>query len=371
MAERIDVETVVIGGGVVGASAAWALARAGREVALLEAHEPAHAAGASHASTRNFNPSYAEPAYLRLLERALPLWRELEAEAGETILEQTGIVNRGPFPGSDLLRERAAAAGFAVETIPADEAARRWPGMRFASDSLFLPAGGRLWAERAVKAFHAIAAREGGVVRHGARVERVRVLGGDAVEAVAGHLTVRARRAIVAAGAWSSQLLDGVVTLPPLRVTEENPAHFALAAGDDGSGWPSFNHRAEPSGFEWLGPIYGLVSPGEGLKVGWHAVGPEVTPATRTFEPVPHVVAALRQYVREWMPGADPDRFEPISCTYTSRRSEDFILDTAGPIVVAAGFAGHGFKFAPALGEHLAALATGTGRPDPFFALRR
>ncbi|MDI6942538.1 FAD-dependent oxidoreductase [Microbacterium barkeri] len=371
MTDRMGVETVVVGGGVVGAATAWALAREGREVVLLEAHEPAHAVGASHASTRNFNPSYAEPAYLRLLTRALPLWRELEAESGETILEQTGIVNRGPVPDAERLRENAPRAGFAVETVPAGEAAGRWPGMRFASDALFLPDGGRIWAERAVRAFHALAARFGGDIRHGVRVDGIRVLGDGTAEVRAGDLVVRARRAVVAAGAWSSELLAGVVGLPRLRVTEEHPAHFALAAGDDGAGWPSFNHFAEPSGFGWLGPIYGLVSPGEGLKVGWHGAGPEVTPATRTFAPEEHVVAALRAYVREWMPGADPDRLEPISCTYTSREGEDFILDAAGPIIVAAGFAGHGFKFAPALGEHLASLATGAGHPDPFFALRR
>ncbi|MDN3311502.1 FAD-dependent oxidoreductase [Microbacterium oryzae] len=368
MAERIDVEAVVIGGGVVGAAAAWALARDGRDVALLEAADPAHPLGASHASTRNFNPSYAEPAYLRLLTRALPLWRELEDESGETLLDQTGIVNRGPFPDRARLLDNAPAAGFDVEVVPPDEAARRWPGMRFASDSLFLPAGGRLWAERSVRAFHAVAARDGALVRHRTAVDGIRVLGDDAVEVTAGDLVVRARRAIVAAGAWSKELLAGLVDLP-LRVTEEHPAHFALAAGDDGSGWPSFNHRAEPSSFGWLGPIYGLVSPGEGLKIGWHGAGPEVTPATRTFAPEPHLVDALQAYAAEWMPGADADRFEFLSCTYTSREGEDFILDTAGPLVVAAGFAGHGFKFAPALGEHLAALATG-GAADPFFALR-
>ncbi|MBN3453346.1 FAD-dependent oxidoreductase [Mycolicibacterium sp.] len=152
--ERIDTEIAVVGGGVVGSATAWALARSGRSVVLLEAHRPAHTLGASHASTRNFNPTYAEPTYLRLLGRALRLWRELEAESGQVLLEQTGIVNRGLVPDVVQLKENAPAAGFTVETVPAAEAAHRWPGMRFATAATHLPDGGRLYAERAVLALH-------------------------------------------------------------------------------------------------------------------------------------------------------------------------------------------------------------------------
>ena len=47
----------------------------------------------------------------------------------------------------------------------------------------------------------------------------------------------------------------------------------------------------------------------------------------------------------------------PISCTYTTTPDHDFVLDRRGPLVVAAGFSGHGFKFAPAIGRVLADLA--------------
>lgn len=90
-------------------------------------------------------------------------------------------------------------------------------------------------------------------MRYGTKVDRIRVVDDEHVEIDAAGLAVTARRAVVAAGTWSSQLLAGLITLPPLRITEEHPAHFALLAGDDGSSWPSFNHFAEPSGFEWLG----------------------------------------------------------------------------------------------------------------------
>ena len=63
--------------------------------------------------------------------------------------------------------------------------------------------------------------------------------------------------------------------------------------------------------------------------------------------------------MRRWLPGLDADSSEPISCTYTSTASGEFVLDRVGPVVVAAGFSGHGFKGAPAIGRVLADLALG------------
>ncbi len=64
--------------------------------------------------------------------------------------------------------------------------------------------------------------------------------------------------------------------------------------------------------------------------------------------------------------GLDPDGFDPISCTYTTTPSEDFVLDRVGPIVVGAGFSGHGFKFTPAIGRVLADLVEGASAPQRF-----
>ncbi|MEO7146380.1 MAG: FAD-dependent oxidoreductase, partial [Terrimesophilobacter sp.] len=116
--------------------------------------------------------------------------------------------------------------------------------------------------------------------------------------------------------------------------------------------------------------IYGIFSPPEGFKVGWHGVGAVTDPDERTFEYEVTQMEDLRRYVREWVPGADPDRFDPISCTYTTTPTDDFVLDRRGPIVVGAGFSGHGFKFGPVVGRILADLVE--GRPaHSLFALNR
>ncbi|WP_318152876.1 FAD-dependent oxidoreductase [Microbacterium helvum] len=160
---------------------------------------------------------------------------------------------------------------------------------------------------------------------------------------------------VVTAGAWTAGILPRSSALPRLTVTEESPAHFAPRSPDHA--WPSFNHFVDPQRGP-IGNVYGMPTPGEGVKVGFHMVGPVVDPDERTFRPVPEQAAQLRDYVAEWFRGLDADTAAPISCAYTSTVTEDFVLDRRGRIVVGAGFSGHGFTFTPAVGSVLADLAT-------------
>ncbi len=114
-----------------------------------------------------------------------------------------------------------------------------------------------------------------------------------------------------------------------------------------------------------------MLTPGQGVKAGWHGVGPVTDPDARTFRSEPHQLELLRRYVREWLPGADPDTFTEISCTYTTPPDSDFVLDRVGPIVVGAGFSGHGFKFTPVVGRILADLALSGTPAHPTFTLAR
>jgi sarcosine oxidase len=155
----------------------------------------------------------------------------------------------------------------------------------------------------------------------------------------------------------------------PLRVTQEQPAYFAPVRAD--LDWPAFSHHLAPAELAVAGypsGVYGRATPGEGIKAGFHGVGPECDPHRRDFQPEPAQLRALRRYVHEC---ADPDVFTPISCAYSTTVTSDFVLDRTGPVVVAAGFSGHGFKFLPAIGRVLADLALTGDRPDDRFALPR
>jgi sarcosine oxidase len=372
VAER---ETVVVGGGAMGAATAWHLARRGREVTLLEQYGERHTMGASHGRTRNFNIAYDDPTYQAMVQEAAVLWRELEDESGETLLDLVGQTNHGAGVAPDADRV-LGALGVRAEMLPVEAARERWPGIRYDTRVLHLPEGGRVYAEEAVVALQRRAAAYGAEVLLDTAVDGLRSRADGRVEVVTRETTYVAATVVVTAGAWTQKLLGGHLTLPRLVVTQEQPAHFTIADHDatPETSWPSFNHLpadGDPRYGQWYSLVYGMLTPGEGVKAGWHGVGPVTDPDRRTFEPEPVQLAALQQYARDWLPGVDPDACEPISCTYTSTRDEDFVLDRAGGVVVGAGFSGHGFKFVPTVGRILADLVEGTGQSPEMFRLRR
>ncbi|CAI3804972.1 FAD-dependent oxidoreductase [Pseudarthrobacter sp. MM222] len=371
---RTTVDTVVIGGGAMGSAAAWALARRGRDVTLLEQFGPGHRNGASHGATRNLNLAYSDPHYVAMLAESVALWNELESDGGERLLARTGVVNHGTDPRLGDVQAALLAAGLRAEFLAAAEAAERWRGIRFDQHVLHMPDGGQLNPDVALPVLQRLAAGNGAVIRHRSRVVELAILD-DGVRLTAdadGRTEVlTARQVIVTAGGWTSKLLAGVAGLPRLTVTQEQPAHFAVT--DDGAVWPGFNHApgqgAEFAG--WYSPVYGMPTPGEGIKAGWHGVGPVVDPDRRSFAPEPQQRAALRDYARRWLPGVDADSLTDISCTYTTTMDENFVLDRIGPVVIGAGFSGHGFKFTPVMGRILADLATGEGPAPAIFSASR
>ena len=369
MATQVDV--VVVGGGAMGSAAAWNAARKGRSVVLLEQFEAGHHLGASHGATRNFNTAYPQDDYLDLVAEARTLWDVLAEETGTQLLDLVGLVNHGHAEPLRRIREAHAGRGVRSVFLPPAEAQERWAGMRFRTDVLYVPEAGRVRAADALHALRTSAEARGADFRYSTPVRGIEVLGGESVAVLTDGGEFRARRAIVAAGAWSRKLLDGIAELPRLVVTQEQPAHFRSV--DASHEWPSFNHLPDPGNAAdsyWYSQVYGMLTPGEGIKAGWHGSGPVVDPDHRDFTAEPAQLEALKRYVREWLPGADPDSCEPISCTYTSTESEDFVLDRFGPVVVGAGFSGHGFKFTPAIGRILSDLADGRPAP-PRFAVNR
>ena len=365
----LDAEVIVVGGGAMGSATARDLARRGTDVVLLERFGPGHVNGASHGASRNFNVAYADPTYVAMLTEALAAWRELERETGADLLDQVGIVNHGANPAFDDVHAALTAVGIAAEFLPVGQADRRWPGIRFDSRVLFTPEAGRLHADNSVAALQASAAAHGAEVRHHARVSRLDVRGDDLVELVLeSGRTLRARRVVVTVGAWTSNLLGARIAVP-LVVTQEQPAHFRVR--DDDLIWPGFNHAPSASAAYdyWRSGVYGVYTPGEGVKAGWHGAGPVTDPDARSFLPEPVQLAALQRYAREWLPGVDADELVPISCTYTTSPDSNFVLDRVGPVAVGAGFSGHGFKFTPSVGRILADLALDAGPAPALFSL--
>jgi sarcosine oxidase len=348
-------DVVVVGGGAMGSAAAWWLARDGRSVVLLERFEQGHARGSSHGPSRIFRLAYADPFYVELAQRALPLWRELEDDAGVALLTTTGGVDHGPAVTVELVADALEGRGASSELLGPDAAAERWPGMRFGEVVLFQPDAGRADADATVRAL------QGRALAHGAIVEFDQ--GALSIEAGADEARIRtaseeyrAPVAVVACGPWAPAVLSDLTRLPAMNVTREQVFYFQPRSEVD---WPAFIHHRQPF-------IYGLDTPGRGVKIAEHHTGVTTDPDRRSFEIDADGQARVERYVEEWFPGVDAKPVGAETCLYTTTPTEDFVLDRAGPLVVAAGFSGHGFKFVPLIGRVLADLVEGRPAPDRF-----
>ena len=129
MTERFDV--AVVGAGLMGSSTAWAAARRGLRVVVIEQREPAHAGGSSAGSARIVRRAYADPFYVRLTGEAFELWRELESSTGTSLLRMTGGLDHGGARDPRTIADALTAEGVPSEVFSARQAMERWPGMHF------------------------------------------------------------------------------------------------------------------------------------------------------------------------------------------------------------------------------------------------
>ena len=363
-------DVVVCGLGAMGSAALAHLARRGKRVLGFERHQPGHDRGSSHGLTRIIRLGYFEhPSYVPLLRHAYRLWRELEQASGQKLLHITGIAEIGP-PESALVTGTlrcAAMHGLRHELLPAPDLMRRFPAFRVPRDfvGVVQPDGGILKAEASLLAQLALAAAAGADIRSGESVRAVEPRAG-CVRIVTERGSVEAGAAIVAVGPWVQTLLPALTA--PLRVTRQIMAWFEPTDAQlfPPGRMPVFMIESR-HGLHYGIPADASLQPG--IKIAKHHHREEtVDPAAYDQTVRSDDEALIRAALAEHLPAANGRLVAAKTCLYTTTPDGHFLIDRlpgASNIIVASPCSGHGFKFAPVIGEILADLAiTGTTSHD-------
>jgi sarcosine oxidase len=361
-------DVIVVGLGAMGGGALWRLALRGVEVVGVEQFAPGHDRGSSHGQSRIIRTAYSEGGgYVELAQRAWRLWEELEGEAGETLLEPSGVLLMGdadsPWVGGALAS--AAAHNLPHELLRAAEIRERFPqhaGVEDPTVGFYERQAGVLRPERAVRAAVAVATAAGAGVVEGQAVREI--LPDPERPAVRlDDRTLVARRLVVSVGAWLPRLLPDLEL--PLRVVRRVQTWFEPPSTDEFAPdrFPAFIRSEQREGEverSWYGcPTMDGVTVKAALHE-WPGLDEPVDPDVGPRPPDDVDAKRVAALVEEGLPGLGPGPSRMQACMYTLTPDLDFIVgrreDLPG-VVLLGGFSGHGFKFSPVMGEVAAQLA--------------
>jgi sarcosine oxidase len=359
-------EVGIVGLGAMGSMAALELARRGVRVTGFDRFAPPHPLGSSTGKSRIIREAYFEhPQYVPLVQRAYQLWPRLEREGGRRLLVPTGGLMLGPPDGAVVPGARRSAREHRLpcEDLDAGQVRHRFPMFAPAGDEagLFEPRAGVLLPEAAIATALDLAVAAGADLHLEEPVLAWEAGARIAIRTGRGEYLVD--RLVLAAGAWMAGPLSGASL--NLTVARQTLFWFAPAADRDDvtpARMPIFIWEWEPGS-----AFYGFPDLGDGVKVAIHHQGEPADPDGPRRPPEPGEEARLRAIMASRTPMLNGPLIGSTTCLYTNTPDGDFVLGRSpgdGRVVVASPCSGHGFKFAPAIGEVLADLVL--DRPPGF-----
>jgi sarcosine oxidase len=370
-------DVAVVGLGGMGSAILAHCAARGASVIGLEQFTPAHDLGSSHGRTRMIRKAYFEdPAYVPLVLRAYQLWPELEHATGRKILRITGLLSVGEETSEIIRGTRRAASehDLSVEPFSRREIKARYPTLELLKDevALFETDGGVLEPERAIRAHLQLAESDGAEMRFGVAMENWHATDKGFELCLSNGTQISASKLVLALGAWFQETLESLGVR--IRVQRNIQAWFRPRThAYDAPGFPGFlvNREGLPA------PLYGFPDFGDGIKAAFHGYG-DLTDAKQINREIDQTrdVEPIARALEQWMPGAAETLREAKPCMYTLTPDQHFVIDQHpghANLILCGGFSGHGFKFAPVVGEIGADLALeGGSRHDiEFLSLRR
>jgi sarcosine oxidase len=259
------------------------------------------------------------------------------------------------------------------EVLTGLELSERFPGYQLPHEmlALYQPDGGFLLPERSTVAFVNAAQALGAEIHGREQVLEWQPLG-QGVRVVTDRAEYTADRLVVTAGSWDASLLPFLrgLAVPERQVLAwlqpEQPALFAPEV------FPVFNVLVDEGRFYGF-PVFGI----PGFKFGkYHHFQEQGAPESLNREVTREDEELLREFAARYFPAGAGPTMTLKSCMFTNSPDNHFIIDLHPQypqVSFAAGFSGHGYKFASVIGEILADLAErGDARYDiRLFSLAR
>ncbi len=360
-------DVAIAGGGAMGLATAYALLKRGKSrVVVLERYEPGHDRAASTDNTKAIRYEYGDSEmYALMVARSLELWRELEAASGADLYVNSGVVCWGRNGNSHAQQSYRTLTrlGIPIREVSPAELCRLYPqfspaDMTYATVN---PEGGFLRASDCVAAFASQVVKLGGEIRSHSHVVGIEPSGEQVIVRLADGEAITASQVVLAVGPWAANLLPQLGLRLPLTANKQQVVYIEGLSDEYGPGrFPVFLNLDHE--------FYGFPLDGAGLlKASIHFPGPVIDPDALS-SPDDSFTEHIKSLLGKYIPGAARGRVRlSRTCMYAMTPDEDFILDRLpgwNNVVVGAGFSGHGFKFAPLIGEMLAAMSV-EGRESP------
>lgn len=367
----------------MGAATCYHLAKRDVSVLGLERYQIGHTKGSHLGQSRLIRKAYFEhPDYVPLLIKAYELWNELEGEARTNLYYQTGLLYHGR-PDQDLIAGSLRSAdlyNIPFEKISRQDQLRDFPAFTLPEDyhTYLEPEAGFLRPEKSIQVMAEIAQARGALIHIDEWMTDF-VHSGDGWSVHTNRDIYSCQQLIITAGAWSAQFLSQLQV--PLKVTRQVLAWLKKTGGPDCAldhmpCWILADdlHGGSFYGFPEL-PEQEFGSP-DGLKMAHHFPGFEIRPEEKDQKLKNTEKEALDYGLHKYLGAIQGSWSTFQNCMYTMSPDEHFLIDRV-PYTdnawFAAGFSGHGFKFAPVIGEILADLAINgsTSHPVDFLSTSR
>ena len=361
---------IVVGLGTVGSATCMSLARRGYRVLGLDQFSPPHTMGSHHGQSRSVRRAYPEgSSYVQMAIKSWELWRKLEKDRGQKLLVTTQNITIGP-PQSLALKgfmESAQVHEIPHEYLNGKEIRQRWP--QFSLPDYFCGGleteAGIVFPELAISALLDEAQNNGAELRVNEHVAQW-VGHSTGVQVKTERTNYEAGRLLLAAGAWARNLVGNhAEILKPKRVAvhwlkPKDTRSFKLHTFPVNF-WqvPVDNDPAFPEGYQEFYSLPVLELDGA-VKIAFHNGLPDGDPASMVREVREDETTTIKEIISTYLPSLTDSPLRAEVCSYMMTPDKEFYLGKLPGTkkVFGAALAGHGFKFAPILGELLADLLT-------------